>query len=232
MSLSEPLTLASSNHLFYLCFMAFFLFFNTMTWTSSVFIPLYSPSAGEKVIKKKQTPKAKKPLLVKRSHLRAAKILERLGKGFWPNSEETALMTGMLPKTAQFLQLLDTMVPAWKVWRRWETFLLRGSPWTGSWLEATFGGGGSSKPCKCFQPFGSGSKAWGKAQTWGNSSLPCPCHLPRHLQGMCQPDLQPLLSPELCLRPKLAQGHWEQPGIPPVGYFWLKCQALLVQSVK
>lgn len=50
--------------------------------------------------------------------------------------------------------------------------------------------------------------------------------------GMCQRDLQPLLSPELCLRPKLAQGHCKQPGIPPVGYFWLKHQALVVQSVK
>lgn len=65
-----------------------------------------------------------------------------------------------------------------------------------------------------------------------NPPLPFLCHPPRRLQGMCQHDLQPLLSPELCLKPKPAQGHWKQPGIPPVGYFWLRCQALLVQSVK
>lgn len=137
LSPSEPPSLVSSNHSFYLCFMA--LFFFLILWLAlalymaSDFTPLYSLSVGSRQWKlfKKNPPKAKEPLLVKGSCLTATKTLEGLGKGFWPDSDETALMTGILPKTAQF-QLLDTMVPAWTVQRRWETFLLMRSQWTGS----------------------------------------------------------------------------------------------------
>lgn len=137
-------------------------------YMASDFTPHYSPSVGLRQRKLlKNTTKGKKTTTAERIMSQSSQTLERLGKGFWPDSDETALMTGMLPKTAQF-QLLDTMVPSLKVQRRWEPFLLMRSQWTGSWLEGRSGGGGSCRPCKRFQPFGSGSKDWGKAQTQSN----------------------------------------------------------------